>query len=40
MHTEQTVAKHLTEPPNGTKLVIQNSDTDFRVIWRDDAEAD
>ncbi|RKR92730.1 hypothetical protein BDK92_7208 [Micromonospora pisi] len=39
MHTEETVAEMLTEPEDGTRLVVQNGDTEFKVIWRDDAEA-
>jgi hypothetical protein len=28
------------EPPDGTKLIIDQGDGDWKVIWRDDAEAD
>ncbi|MBM0237129.1 hypothetical protein JNW88_08185 [Micromonospora sp. ATA32] len=42
-HTEQTVADTISEPPNGARLVVLNhpmSEHDYRVIWRDDAEAE
>lgn len=42
-HSEATINAHLPEPPDGTRLVIE-TDTDgdapeYKVIWRDDAEA-
>lgn len=39
VHSEETVARLLPEPDNGAVLVVKNSDDDWRIIWRDDAEA-
>lgn len=38
-HTEEFINQHLPEPPNGTRLVVDSGDNEYRVIWRDDAEA-
>jgi hypothetical protein len=39
VHDEQTVAERLPEPPDGARLVVDNGDGEYKVIWRDDEEA-
>ena len=39
IHDEAKVARLLPEPDNGTVLVVDNGSHEYRVIWRDDAEA-
>lgn len=39
MHTEQTINRHMSEPPDGTRIVILVCPDEHKVVWRDDAEA-
>ncbi len=40
MHSEATTAVlTANEPPNGTRLIVDNGDDEWKVIVRDDAEA-
>lgn len=38
VHSEELVATKLPEPPNRTRLIVDDGD-EYRVIWRDDGEA-
>lgn len=39
MHTEEEVAAALPEPEDGTVLVVDDGDGEWKVIWRDDRTA-
>lgn len=38
-HTEERVAATVAEPGDGTKLVLDLGDGEWRTIWRDDLAA-
>jgi hypothetical protein len=39
INSEETVARLLPEQPDGTRLVVQEGDGEYKVIWRDDTAA-
>lgn len=40
-HSEDVTAViTANEPPSGTRLIVDTGDNEWKVIWRDDAEAD
>lgn len=39
IHDEETISATIPEPPDGSILVVQNGRGEYRVIWRNDAEA-
>jgi hypothetical protein len=39
IHSEEEIATRLPEPADGTTLVVYEGGNDYKVIWRDDAEA-
>jgi hypothetical protein len=39
VNDRQAVASLLPEPPDGARLVVQTGDHEYKVIWRDDADA-